>query len=61
MPSGSLDEAERLCDRVAILNTTLRTIGRPEELRDPGLSESQHSLEDSYLELLDHDAQADQR
>jgi ABC-2 type transport system ATP-binding protein len=28
-----LDEAERLCDRVAILNTTLRTIGRPEELR----------------------------
>ena len=29
-----LDEAERLCDRVAILNTTLRTIGRPEELRD---------------------------
>jgi ABC-2 type transport system ATP-binding protein len=29
-----LDEAERLCDRVAILNTTLRTIGRPEELRE---------------------------
>jgi ABC-2 type transport system ATP-binding protein len=29
-----LDEAERLCDRVAILNTTLRMIGRPEELRD---------------------------
>lgn len=29
-----LDEAERLCDRVAILNTTLRTIGRPGELRD---------------------------
>jgi ABC-2 type transport system ATP-binding protein len=29
-----LDEAERLCDRVAILNTTLRTIGRTEELRD---------------------------
>jgi ABC-2 type transport system ATP-binding protein len=29
-----LAEAERLCDRVAILNTTLRTIGRPEELRD---------------------------
>jgi ABC-2 type transport system ATP-binding protein len=28
-----LDEAERLCDRVAILNTTLRTIGTPEELR----------------------------
>ena len=29
-----LDEAERLCDRVAILNTTLRTVGRPEELRE---------------------------
>ncbi len=29
-----LDEAERLCDRVAILNTTLRSIGRPDELRD---------------------------
>jgi ABC-2 type transport system ATP-binding protein len=29
-----LEEAERLCDRVAILNRTLRTIGRPQELRD---------------------------
>ena len=29
-----LNEAERLCDRVAILNTSLRTIGRPDELRD---------------------------
>jgi ABC-2 type transport system ATP-binding protein len=29
-----LEEAERLCDRVAILNTTLRTIGRPDDLRD---------------------------
>ena len=29
-----LEEAERLCDRVAILNTTLRMIGRPGELRD---------------------------
>ncbi len=29
-----LEEAERLCDRVAILNTTLRTIGRPGELRE---------------------------
>ncbi|MGH3200780.1 MAG: ABC transporter ATP-binding protein [Streptosporangiaceae bacterium] len=28
-----LDEAERLCDRVAIMNTSLRTIGRPDELR----------------------------
>jgi len=28
-----LEEAERLCDRVAILNTTLRVIGRPDELR----------------------------
>src|SRR5580698_8418962 len=29
-----LDEAEKLCDRVAILNTTLRTIGRPADLRE---------------------------
>jgi ABC-2 type transport system ATP-binding protein len=29
-----LEEAERLCDRVAILNTTLRTVGRPQDLRD---------------------------
>jgi ABC-2 type transport system ATP-binding protein len=29
-----LDEAERLCDRVAILNRTLRMIGRPDELRE---------------------------
>jgi ABC-2 type transport system ATP-binding protein len=29
-----LEEAERLCDRVAILNTRLRTIGSPDELRD---------------------------
>ena len=29
-----LEEAERLCDRVAILNTTLRTVGRPEDLRE---------------------------
>jgi len=29
-----LEEAERLCDRVAILNTSLRSVGRPQELRD---------------------------
>lgn len=29
-----LEEAERLCHRVAILNTTLRMIGRPDELRE---------------------------
>jgi ABC-2 type transport system ATP-binding protein len=29
-----LTEAEHLCDRVAILNTTLRAIGRPDELRE---------------------------
>ena len=28
-----LEEAERLCDRVAILNTTMRLLGRPDELR----------------------------
>jgi ABC-2 type transport system ATP-binding protein len=35
-----LEEAERLCDRVAILNTTLRMIGRPDELRDQLFSKS---------------------
>jgi ABC-2 type transport system ATP-binding protein len=35
-----LEEAERLCDRVAILNTSLRTIGRPDELRDRLFSKS---------------------
>ena len=29
-----LDEAERLCTRVAILNRSLRTVGRPEDLRE---------------------------
>lgn len=28
-----LEEAERLCDRIAILNTTLRIVGRPDQLR----------------------------
>ncbi len=28
-----LEEAERLCDRVAILDTTMRLVGRPDELR----------------------------
>ncbi len=118
-----LEEAERLCDRVAIINTTLQALGRPHELRDqffkkallvktaaplvdpeavfagvPGteswrhgdeaggyvlsvsdptaaapaltralvgagadvlsIGESQHSLEDVYLELIDHDVEA---
>jgi ABC-2 type transport system ATP-binding protein len=117
-----LEEAERLCDRVAILNTTLRTVGRPDELRDQlfartltvttltplpdagrvfaglpavdgwrleglagyvlavsepataapavtralvaagadvlSISQSRHSLEDVYLELIDHDKEA---
>jgi ABC-2 type transport system ATP-binding protein len=35
-----LDEAERLCDRVAIMNTSLRTIGRPDELRRELFSKS---------------------
>jgi ABC-2 type transport system ATP-binding protein len=35
-----LDEAERLCDRIAILNTTLRTIGTPDELRRQMFSSS---------------------
>jgi ABC-2 type transport system ATP-binding protein len=118
-----LEEAERLCDRVAIINTTLQALGRPHDLRDqffkktllvrtaaplddpdrvfagvPGteswrhdveaggyvlsvshpnaaapaltralvgagadvlsIGESQHSLEDVYLELIDHDVEA---
>jgi len=119
-----LEEAERLCDRVAILNTTLRLIGRPDELRrqlfkrsvevrlrepladaatvfggvgaveaweqtpagytltvaDPdeavpaltralvaadadvlSVTESRHSLEDIYLELIDEDVEATSR
>jgi ABC-2 type transport system ATP-binding protein len=120
-----LEEAERLCDRVAILNRTLRTIGRPDELRDQlfakklavttlfplpdpdrvfgdlpavdgwhrdgpatyllavsepadaapavtralvaagadvlSISESHHSLEDIYLELIDEDNEAAER
>ena len=120
-----LEEAERLCDRVAILNTTLRMIGSPDELRerlfakalvvrtrapleDPdgvfaeapavegwkrtgaseytvsiadadvaapaitralveadadvlSIAESRHSLEDVYLELIDEDAELEQR
>jgi ABC-2 type transport system ATP-binding protein len=35
-----LDEAERLCDRVAILNTRLRSAGRTEELRETLFSRS---------------------
>jgi ABC-2 type transport system ATP-binding protein len=34
LTTNRLEEAERLCDRVAILNRTLRTIGRPDELRE---------------------------
>jgi ABC-2 type transport system ATP-binding protein len=116
-----LEEAELLCDRVAILNTTLRTVGTTDELRQslftsglvvrtaaplpspgrvfsldgvdgwhadgPGtyvlsvsdpraaapeviralvaagadvlsISESRHSLEDVYLQLVDEDVEA---
>lgn len=35
-----LEEAERLCDRVAILNTTMRTIGTPSQLREQLFSKS---------------------
>jgi ABC-2 type transport system ATP-binding protein len=120
-----LEEAERLCHRVAILNTTMRLVGSPDELRaqlfkaslevrlraqlaDPGsvfggvpgvesweaqppssylltvpdpdaaapgvaralvnagadilsLTESRHSLEDVYLELVDEDVEAKRR
>ena len=120
-----LEEAERLCDRVAIIKTSLHTIGRPDELRDRvfrrslriqtaaplrepervfadlpavegwqsggtgaytlavsdpfvaapaairalvaadadvlSITESRHSLEDIYLQLVDSDAQAGNR
>ncbi len=35
-----LEEAEHLCDRVAFLNTTLRLVGRPDELREQLFSRS---------------------
>ena len=35
-----LEEAERLCDRVAILNTRLRIIGPPRRAQDPSLQRS---------------------
>ncbi len=35
-----LEEAERLCDRVAILNTTLRVVGRTDDLRQQLFSSS---------------------
>jgi len=35
-----LDEAERLCDRVAIMNSSLRTSGRPDDLRQALFSRS---------------------
>ncbi len=35
-----LEEAERLCDQVAFLNTTLRLVGRPDELRERLFSRS---------------------
>ena len=46
-----LEEAERLCDRVAILNTTLRMIGRPAELREQLF---RRSLEVRLRAPLDH-------
>ena len=35
-----LAEAERLCDRVGFMNTTLRMVGRPDELREQLFSKS---------------------
>jgi ABC-type multidrug transport system ATPase subunit len=41
-PNGThrLEEAERLCDRVAILKTSMLAIGRPAELRDQLFAET---------------------
>jgi ABC-2 type transport system ATP-binding protein len=40
LTTHNLEEAERLCDRVAILSTTLRLVGRPDELRERLFSRS---------------------
>jgi len=49
-----LEEAERLCDRVAILNTTLRTIGTPQELRDRMFAKTLVVRTDAPLAQPDH-------
>jgi ABC-2 type transport system ATP-binding protein len=48
-----LDEAERLCDRVAILNTRLRSVGRTEELRESLFSRSLEMETATPLEASD--------
>jgi ABC-2 type transport system ATP-binding protein len=63
-----LEEAERLCDRVAILNTQLRIIGRPDELRirllsgalgvDTAVPLRTLEMEDVDLQLVDADPEA---
>ena len=49
-----LEEAERLCDRVAILNTRLRSVGRTEELRESLFSRSLAVETAIPLEAPDH-------
>jgi ABC-2 type transport system ATP-binding protein len=49
-----LDEAERLCDRVAIMNSGLRTIGRPDELRQALFSRSLAITTAAPLAAPDH-------
>jgi ABC-2 type transport system ATP-binding protein len=48
-----LEEAERLCHRVAILNTSLRLVGRPDELRQRLFN---HALEVRVRGSLDNPA-----
>ncbi|MCR2783525.1 MULTISPECIES: ABC transporter ATP-binding protein [unclassified Microbacterium] len=51
-----LDEAERLCDRVAVIDRgRTRFVGTPDELIDSTrpASGAAHGLEDAYLRLLD--------
>jgi ABC-2 type transport system ATP-binding protein len=48
-----LDEAEKLCDRVAILNTTMRTVGRIDDLRQKMFQKS--ILVSTASPLLDPD------
>ena len=49
-----LEEAELLCDRVAILNTTLRTVGQPDKLRHELFSTSLVVRTATPLDAPDH-------
>jgi ABC-2 type transport system ATP-binding protein len=53
-----LDEAERLCDRITVIDKgRSRFIGTPRELMESTSTDqaTAHRLEDAYLRLLDHE------